>query len=631
MIVNSNMEQTHSDPPQPPPTLSQQTSQVSTTISQSVCNENFYLKRKHDDLNDSLDNCNYIQPKKRHIQQHEEPHEYTVADENYQNLANSQSQNDTIPTSTTIYGTTTNTTNNEHFDSSQWHNADLLELDQRYNSVTHCFEKITHPNDLHRNDEVIYQQQQPQQHQTHHQLQQQQQQPNQHHQQQEQLQHISHQLNQHDNINRQLQLQHQHDQERQHNLIPNSIALPIDNQINLNNQQQNIVEKSASKSSETEADFEDKNLSWLFNFRLDELPHLSPDVQNNPKAVASSLTNPINVSQPNKPINNNKAIQSKTGKKVDELIKELTAEITEDGDMIIGENIILENSPSPPKGPKKPPFTYTELIEYALEERGELTVSGIYQWISDRFPYYKSNDDRWKNSVRHNLSINPHFRKGLKAPQGAGHLWTIASRDSEENALAWEHKKQRLELFFKMEQLHNQRQQNSSSQEESNENNNQNYSTIDETAAAVQHITQQMQNDCNSPNDINMNQAALNNRISSTNSLTFENIIHGGDLKKSAGEILNGIRRTVEVQPINCRTISTYHDSMLDTEDYLNPINKDDDIITHEGGFRNEFYVTEIDPIELGINITNVEEEVLFSEDFNLNYFGITSANDIVA
>lgn len=33
-------------------------------------------------------------------------------------------------------------------------------------------------------------------------------------------------------------------------------------------------------------------------------------------------------------------------------------------------------------GPKKPPFTYTELIEHALNEKGELTVSGIYRWIS---------------------------------------------------------------------------------------------------------------------------------------------------------------------------------------------------------------------------------------------------------
>lgn len=27
----------------------------------------------------------------------------------------------------------------------------------------------------------------------------------------------------------------------------------------------------------------------------------------------------------------------------------------------------------------------------------------------------------------------------MKAPQGAGHLWTISSADSEENILAWEH------------------------------------------------------------------------------------------------------------------------------------------------------------------------------------------------
>lgn len=39
-------------------------------------------------------------------------------------------------------------------------------------------------------------------------------------------------------------------------------------------------------------------------------------------------------------------------------------------------------SSSRSNGLKKPPFTYTELIEHALQERGELTVSAIYQWIS---------------------------------------------------------------------------------------------------------------------------------------------------------------------------------------------------------------------------------------------------------
>ena len=50
----------------------------------------------------------------------------------------------------------------------------------------------------------------------------------------------------------------------------------------------------------------------------------------------------------------------------------------------------------------------------------------------DRFHYFKAEDDRWKNSVRHNLSMNPHFRKGGKAKQGSGHLWVLADYDKED-------------------------------------------------------------------------------------------------------------------------------------------------------------------------------------------------------
>merc|ERR1719232_1175030 len=75
---------------------------------------------------------------------------------------------------------------------------------------------------------------------------------------------------------------------------------------------------------------------------------------------------------------------------------------------------------------RKPPYTYTELITQALKDQKALTVSGIYNWITDRFPYFKAEDERWKNSVRHNLSMNPHFRKGNKAKHGSGHLWVLA-------------------------------------------------------------------------------------------------------------------------------------------------------------------------------------------------------------
>ena len=44
----------------------------------------------------------------------------------------------------------------------------------------------------------------------------------------------------------------------------------------------------------------------------------------------------------------------------------------------------------------------------------------------ENFPYFRADDDRWKNSVRHNLSMNPHFRKGTKSRHGAGHVWVLA-------------------------------------------------------------------------------------------------------------------------------------------------------------------------------------------------------------
>ena len=34
-------------------------------------------------------------------------------------------------------------------------------------------------------------------------------------------------------------------------------------------------------------------------------------------------------------------------------------------------------------------------------------------------------DDKWKNSIRHNLSLYPEFLKGAKTQQSAGHLWYL--------------------------------------------------------------------------------------------------------------------------------------------------------------------------------------------------------------
>lgn len=66
----------------------------------------------------------------------------------------------------------------------------------------------------------------------------------------------------------------------------------------------------------------------------------------------------------------------------------------------------------------KPPFSFSCLIFMSIENSPHkaLPVKDIYNWIVEHFPYYKNAPNGWKNSVRHNLSLNKCFRKVEKAP-----------------------------------------------------------------------------------------------------------------------------------------------------------------------------------------------------------------------
>jgi len=61
-------------------------------------------------------------------------------------------------------------------------------------------------------------------------------------------------------------------------------------------------------------------------------------------------------------------------------------------------------------------------IQHILLPNQQLLLILFYR---NHYPFFQSNDDRWKNSIRHNLSINPYFMKGEKARNGSGHLWMI--------------------------------------------------------------------------------------------------------------------------------------------------------------------------------------------------------------
>lgn len=54
----------------------------------------------------------------------------------------------------------------------------------------------------------------------------------------------------------------------------------------------------------------------------------------------------------------------------------------------------------------------------AIEDSPEkaLPVKEIYAWIVTHFPFFKTAPSGWKNSVRHNLSLNKSFVKIEKAP-----------------------------------------------------------------------------------------------------------------------------------------------------------------------------------------------------------------------
>ena len=78
----------------------------------------------------------------------------------------------------------------------------------------------------------------------------------------------------------------------------------------------------------------------------------------------------------------------------------------------------------------KPPYSYIALIAQAIRDspKRRLTLSEINEYLMRKYEFFRGSYTGWRNSIRHNLSLNECFVKVLRDPSrpwGKDNYWTI--------------------------------------------------------------------------------------------------------------------------------------------------------------------------------------------------------------
>lgn len=98
----------------------------------------------------------------------------------------------------------------------------------------------------------------------------------------------------------------------------------------------------------------------------------------------------------------------------------------------------LEQNSDAERFKTKPAISYATLVALALKnsKNGCLTVQEVYDFVDSNFPFFRTANSGWKNSVRHNLSFSKYFMK-IETRRGEGdsrrsYIWTVDPARSHE-------------------------------------------------------------------------------------------------------------------------------------------------------------------------------------------------------
>ncbi|CAG2198057.1 unnamed protein product [Mytilus edulis] len=131
------------------------------------------------------------------------------------------------------------------------------------------------------------------------------------------------------------------------------------------------------------------------------------------------------------PVKNRELISSNGDRSSTQSIHQFSEDDNFDGKNEYFENDLLSpNAKSPHEESSqnsKPRYSFITMISKAIlsKKNRKMVLQDIYQYIMNTFPFYNNKEKAWRNSVRHNLSINECFIKMGRSGNGKGNFWSI--------------------------------------------------------------------------------------------------------------------------------------------------------------------------------------------------------------